>query len=327
MALKDTDFMYSSAVIRSKEGTITFNEKINSYLNSKNISELLDAVFPNSEIDTQTFSFDDETEKIIEDAAELIKKLSPEKEVFDFLFYEYDCCNIKTIIKCNQRNIPFDNMLFRFGTVCTDVLEECFKERKYDRLPKNMSLAIEEAIKTYSQTNDPKYIDFIIDKACFEDMKENISKSKVGLFRELVKSKADFTNILSFERINRSEIADKKGVFSNAFVCGGEVPLKDFVLYYDGKVNGLGDVLFGTKYKEIVVKAGDDFDLSEIELPFDQMYLSIIKNVKFIPFGAEVLCSYFLNKVYEVKNIRVIYTGLKTGTTKEEMRKRVRLYE
>ena len=98
------------------------------------------------------------------------------------------------------------------------------------------------------------------------------------MFKKLVMIRADFINILSFERINRSDIVDKKGMFMNVFVQGGCVKLKNYVSFYDGKEDSLKDILYGTKYREVINELGEDFELSELEKPMDAMYLSVVRS-------------------------------------------------
>lgn len=327
MALSNTEYMYASAKVKAREGALSYSDRITSYLECKSIDALYDLMLPGvvPEGKTKKEAIEERLDGMLESAVLLVRENAPKPEYFDFLQYEYDCCNLKTLIKCMLRDISSDSMLYGIGTVPAEELKKALSERKLDYvLPKNMQTAAAEAIEAYSKTKDARIIDFILDRACFKDMLENSRLSGCKMCEMLVKTRIDSINIVTLERIARSQIADKESTLSEAFLEGGEIPLDTLSKRLRDENATLLSVLFETDYRDTVRNLGENYSFTELERALDERYLSIVKAEKYVPFGPEVLCSYLVNTVFEVKNARIILAGLSSGLDKEKIRERVR---
>lgn len=327
MALKDTEYAYASAGIMAKEGQKTYSEKIMAYLDCKSVSALYDLVLSgvtSTEL-TQKEAIERALDEKIQTAFDTVRENAPKPEYFDFLLYEFDCCNVKTLIKCKIRGISHEGMLYSYSTVSGDEIVRGLEKRSLEGiLPPHMAIATIEAIDSYNRTQDPKIIDLILDKACFADMLENSTLCGVKLAKDLVIHRIDTTNIITFERILKSDIADKKSIFSEAFIEGGQLSCEKFTQAYDAEQITLYELLHQTPYAEALSRVGKEFTLMELERVFDEAYLSLIKAQKYMAFGAEVICSYLVNTVFEVKNARIILAALALGLPNEKIRERVR---
>ena len=327
MALKDTEYAFASAKIRAKEGQATSSEKAMAYLDCKSISALYDLVLSGVTLTdlTQKEAIESQLDKRIQDAFDLVKENVPEPKYFDFLLYEYDCCNIKTLIKCMIRGISAEGMLYSYSTADVEELKSGLEKRNLEGiLPTNMASAALEAIEMYNKTQDPKKIDFILDKACFADMTENSALCGCKLARELVRHRIDAINIITLQRILKSDIADKKSIFEQAFIENGLLSLKELLSAYDSEPTSLSELLRGTPYSLVIGKIGAEPTLAQLEKAFDEAYLALAREQRYVPFGAEVVCSYLVNTLFDVKNARVVLAGLAAGLPNEKIRERVR---
>ena len=52
--------------------------------------------------------------------------------------------------------------------------------------------------------------------------------------------------------------------------------------------------------------------------------ISIAKKSAFTAFGFDPVCAYYYAKLTEMKSVRIILTGLKSGADKESIKERVR---
>ena len=137
-----------------------------------------------------------------------VEKSAPTPEMFAFFRYPYDCSNIKSIIKCTRRGISYEDMLFDIGSVPKKELIEGFEKNDLSCLPENMAKAAGEALKAYAATKNPQKIDFILDKACFEDMEACAKKSGIGYISDITDARADLTNFMICLRILRMDCGD-----------------------------------------------------------------------------------------------------------------------
>ena len=327
MALKDTEYMYISAKIKAREGSTTYSERIRSYLDSRSLSELYSTAIGEAPSGTgdEREALEAYFDKRVEDAFALVKESAPDAGYFDFLLYEYDACNLKTLIKCMIRGISCDGMLYQYSAVSIDALKHALEKRSFDEvLPKNMALATQEAIEAYSKTKDASIIDIIIDKACFADMLENARLCGSQLAIELVKTRIDSINIVTLQRILHSDVADKISTYDMAFIDGADIEKGRLLDVFEREEYTLLDALDGTPYKEMVRSLGKEYSFSALERTLDRKYLSLVEEQKYVPFGFEVACSYLVNTLSEAKNARIIIAGIAAGLDTEKIKERVR---
>lgn len=326
MALRDTEYMYISAAISAKEGQISGKVRVRSYLECDTLSELCALVGVEVDAEGEREALEAHFDKAVRDAFEFVKRNAPTPEYFDFLLYEYDACNLKTLLKGMIREMNVDSMLYEIGSASVDDLKNALITRKFDEvLPKNMAEAATEAYEAYSRTRDARVIDLIIDKACFADMLENAGLCGCKLAIDLVRVRIDSINIMTLQRILKSDIPDKVSTLDMAFILGAEISLDRLIRVIEDSEYSLLDALDGTKYKDIVRSLGSDFGFLALERALDMEYLSLIEDVKYIPFGAEVVCSYLVNTLNEAKNARIIIAGISAALTKEKLRERLRI--
>ena len=328
MALKDTEYMYISARIKAREGQTVYRARINSYLECKTLSELCAVVLPGATLDAvaQRDALERYFDDAVKSAFELVRESAPDPKCFDFLLYEYDACNLKSLIKGEIRDVSVDEMLYEIGTVSIEDMRLAVSTRRAQEiLPENMALALGEAYEAYSSTRDARVIDFIIDKACFADMLENARLCGSALAIELVRTRIDAINIATLQRILRSTLSDKQSTLDMAFICGGQLPLDALLRVIDDGEFSLLDALEGTKYRDIVRSLGAGFSFSELERALDMAYFALIEEVKYVPLGVEVVCSYLVSTLFEAKNARIIIAGIASGLDEEKIRKRARI--
>ena len=327
MALNDTKYLYASSNIRANEGAISYRERLNKFLECKSVDELYDLVVTAS-ADTVLSKKDlieNSLDKKLDDAFSLVTKVSPNKHVYDFLKYEYDCCNLKLAIKCLIKSIELtSDMVYNCGSVDIMSLLDDIKEGKYDAFPPHMAKGAALAREIYTKTANPRDIDIILDKACFEDMLENAESGGCELFVKLVKTRIDKANVLTFARIASSDINDKERILSEATISGGYIPSDVFEKNIEGYDGNLDNILLGTKYSGMLSSLGANYTLGNLEKLFDENFLSLVKNTSFIPFGAEIPCAYLIKTVYETKNIRIILAGICSHLSGDKIRERVR---
>ena len=195
---KDTDYTYLSARVRGMENSLVGRDCLERMIASEN-TDAAAAYLREYGLDLAGLNASEREDVLIAALGagmSEIEKNAPSPEMFAFFRYPYDCSNIKALIKCSIRGISPDSMLFSIGSLPTDKLIEGFEKRDFACLPENMAKAAPEAIEAYKRTRDPQKIDFILDRACFADIKACAKKSGIPYITELTDAKADLTNFM-----------------------------------------------------------------------------------------------------------------------------------
>ena len=200
-----------------------------------------------------------------------------------------------------------------------DRLKAAFEERKFTDFPDLDVRAIEDAMETYAKTKDGRYIDLILDRACFSTMSAVAKRSKNDYVIGYVERLADITNIKTFVRIKRRGKTFK--IFEDAFVPGGLIPSDDFEEAYERE--NPEDVLVGKGYDQICRNLMKE-DLTQFEKNCDDFIMSYVKDARYKSLTPEPIVGYIIGKETEVKCIRIIMTCKLNDIDVETIKERVR---
>ena len=154
--LQPTEYMYASARIRSLENRIVGREKLESLIEARSTEDAMArlAEYGITPTDVETYgsavSVGEARSRareamlltLLREAFSEAEQAVPDPSVFRYLRYPYDCNNIKAAIKCAIRGIDAGDMLFDFGTVPADKLEDMIREGNYEALPPALAAAI-----------------------------------------------------------------------------------------------------------------------------------------------------------------------------------------
>ncbi len=323
----DTEYMYASARIRAAEGKDTAAARLERMLDCRTPEMLLRTViecgFLRDE-HSQPETLEQAWNTALTDAAALVKEVAPDPAVYDFLFYKYDCNNIKTALKAELLGLDYSSNYYSCGTVDTQALQSRLAKGNVTGLPTHMAEAVGEAMEAYAQTGEGRQIDFLLDKACYGDMADNVRTNGVPLFQEYVAAKADLTNVLSSVRLSESSPDAAFAIFDRAYVPGGTIPKEQFGTSAAGcrSYSELSEHMTG-----MVKDAVDQIQAGNVrpEKVMDEMALSLLNRERYTPFGVHVPAVFFLQREMELKNGRIIAAGIAAGLSGSVLRERIRV--
>lgn len=245
--------------------------------------------------------------------------LLPKNDMIDIFLYKNDYHNIKVLIKEELSGSDGSKYFIDGGTIPLEKLRAAFIERKFSEMPAIDGSAVNEAMEAYAKTHDGRYIDVILDNACFKTMVESAKKSGNDYVIEYVKRFADITNIKSFARIKRLSKSFK--LFEEAYVTGGCISLSKFSEAYQSE--NPAAVMVDTGYG-IVSEKCMTASFTEFERICDDYLMSYVKDAKYKTLTPEPIFGYILGKETEIKCIRIIMTcklnNIDTDTIKERVR-------
>lgn len=254
---------------------------------------------------------------------EYITDIAPDMDIFAPFLYENDFHNLKAILKAVVSDKRFDNLLMTPSTVSAELIATAVKEKKFEILPE---LLKDTAIKAYdilTKSGDTQACDCVIDAACIAARVNLANKTGNKTVIELICMDAFYKNIkvaLRSARAGKSpafldEVLSENGVVSVADLKAAAISGEEKVLE-----------LLSSKTQVGGKEAAECFKASPsaFERFADNMVLLAAKKCKSVTIGVEPLIGYTVACLTEIKNLRIIYSGIKTGQSSEQIEERLR---
>ena len=336
--LQPTEYTYASARIRSLENRLVGRERAEILIESRTPDEVMDRLaeygYAPAESADGTAPVGEAVSAareamllaVLREAFDEVEAAVPDRSLFRYFRYPYDCNNLKAAIKCAIRGIPAAELLFDFGTVPAREVETLLREGKYESLPPHMAAAVPAAKDAFDRTGDPRRIDTVLDNACYADMLAAATQTGDETLISWVKAKIDLTNILTTLRILRMGMGNVGEAFlEEALLGGGTLSHRFFTEAYAEGEARFWEALSPTAYYRLAQVEGDPRPLSAVEKACDDLYMNLVREGARIPFGAPVAGGYLIGCETSVKNIRIILAAKDAGLDTTVLRERVRV--
>ncbi len=326
--LRDEDFLYASAYIRSVENRGLSRAVVKRMLEAADAEEAETALFegratlpPDAKTDTAEAICDEYVNDSFRTAAEIVGDV----HVFDFLRYQYDCNNIKTALKCEARGLDPSPLYFSCGSIPTDTVTRAVKTREYAELPGAFADAARDAADAYAKTGDPQSIDLPLDGASFEMTASGADKTGIKLFSDAVRVKIDLTNVVTAVRVIRMKSQTQSELLRRALCGGGSIDVDGIITAAEEGEETLSAYVKG-RVPESFYSALTSADtmLSALERDADDAYLSFAAEAKKTVFGAAVIFGFLVEREYNAKNARIIIAGKRAGVPYDKLADRIR---
>ena len=257
-------------------------------------------------------------------AAELgaVLEVLPDRELAALVQYPYDCHNIKSYLKARARGISPEDLLLDTGSVPVPKLLSAFAAEDFSALPPAMAAAIDEAKRSFAKTGDPREIDFLLDIACFADMRDAVA----GLpFAERVLAvRADLINLLTALRLLRlgnPSIAPL--LFEKVALGVGALSVAEIKAQMERSEEALLSYISHTPYDVVFTRARTE-GLSVVERRADDYLMRVVGTARSVPFGAEVAVAYLLALDASVRNLRILLAAKASGASDVVLKERLR---
>lgn len=276
-------------------------------------------------------------QRILSDAFGLVDEIVPDRQLFDFFRYPYDCHNIKSALKARFRmadggyEARAGALMLPCGTLAPERVIEAVKENRFDLFPEHMKQAAAEAAESYAKTSDPQLIDVYLDRACYRDMEASAAGYRSGFFRELAAMREDVTNLQICVRLLRMGCTGKAEKFRLACVPAGKLEHGLFheALCMEARkgIAFLSERLSLTEAYSPVgeVLARETFKPAELEKVCEACCTAFVRSsCRDVLYGPEVAAEYLTEREREVKNLRIILSGKHAGASAETIRERLR---
>ncbi len=252
-----------------------------------------------------------------------ITENAPDLSVFTPFLYENDFHNYKAVLKAVVRGKEFKQLLILPATVGVDALERAVKEKRFDLLPEAMRTSAAQAYDVCVQTGDTQLADCILDAGCMDAQSEQAKKDKNAVVQRLIAITVFYNNIKAALRAAKAKKSvafleaalTETGVISKKAMIFAALSGEEAVLDLLAKETELGGMQAAEEYR---------LSPSAFEKYCDDRLMATAKKCKYITIGAEPLIGYMFARRAEQKNLRIVYSGVKTGQPPEKTLERLR---
>lgn len=327
MKINYTDYMFASARLKAAEGKGSAKERL-ARMSEARSSEELTAIITELYSASAAISPEAAISDVLCRSYALLDEAVPKPELYGFLKYKYDCCNIKLAIKSHILKADRAELFYPYGSVPADTIAEMPKSGDFSALPKSMALSAPRSLEAYLSSGEARVIDIMNDAACFEDIISSAAELGSPELSSYYAIRADIANIMTFLRINSQGMSSEAAasVIERSLVSGGKlpkeifrVPSEELDLTVAEKYWGLSELTFAIKD----IKADKLTKLSKLEKQLDDISISALSPLKYRQFGAEVPAYFIIMREFEMKNARLIASGIRHGLPREELEERL----
>lgn len=329
MPIADTEFLYASALLRAKEGQGIARERFERMADAQSLEEICRllgecGVVPVTDGEGGRFDLDRTLAAVWQDAAALVRRLSPVEGLFDYLLYPYDANDLKACLKTAAagEGEP-EGMLFSCGTVPAADVRNAVKTKDFSAFPPAMKKAAETAAEDFARTGDPQSVDIPVDRACFADMLA--STEREPFLHSLIRLRIDLYHIRCAARTIRmgEALPAPETYLKRFFVSGGNIPTGELAEAVGGGLPALAEVL-SRHGERALASAVENGTPETLERACDDRLTAELKKTKYQPFGAAVLAAYAGAAETAAKNIRIVCTMKASGLPADLIRERLR---
>lgn len=319
--MKDTEFAYAVARIRSNENKLLSISNIETLINSSDYSEALKNLSDMGYSNLDTLGEDAVLSGVVRDAVELIYSSAPDNKCLDFLIVKNDFHNLKALLKCMVSGTDASQFLLSPSVVDAGLFKKSLESKDYSELPEFVSDTAERAYELVTKTLDGQKLEVFLDRKCLEaqvklafESKDEFSVSLANLMCAIF----DFKVALRCLRTNK----DFDFIIDALAPC----PLLDVnrlcsaVLEGEDALCAYIKLLGFSSISDCITKGYAAF-----EKTCDDILMKKVKNAKYQCLGIAPLAAYYFAVDAEVKTVRIILSCKKNGIETSKIRERVRV--
>lgn len=259
-----------------------------------------------------------EQEKIWEN----IKDLGVDMSVFDVLSYPNMFHNLKAAIKdvCTEENGRAMNIYYDDTAISPEEMLEIVRSKDFSRLPKYMAGAAKEAYETLLHTRDGQLCDVIVDKAALEAIYAAGREAKDSIIKDYAESTVAIADIKIAVRSQKT--AKNMDFMKRAMVECESLSVAQLSKAAVSGIDAIVEYLSGTAYAEGGRAIAES--MSAFERWCDNRMMETMQPQKYQSFSVGPLVAYVLARENEIKTVRIILSGKRSGLSDDSIRERVR---
>ena len=312
--MKDTEYTYAVAYIKTLENKMLTQNEIEGLLLSENLQTAIKILKDKGYGNPESTSSDEMLKAELEKAWTEAKNVCPEGAPLDILLYKNDFHNLKTILKALISGVDYESLLLQPCLVSPSDIVQAIQNVSFDDLAEFIREPARNAYKLITETNDGQLTEIYLDKEYLIAMRDHTQKN------EFLIGWVDLNiSIANMKTVVRA-VGKSKDFISNALIetensqrlCEASLTGKQAVI----------DAISASGYPQAAEQLSDSF--SAFEKWCDNKKTEYIKRAKLKSFGFEPILAFLIGKEYELQTVRIILGGKQNNIPVEIVRERLR---
>lgn len=324
---KDTDYAAISARLRVLENRLLTRERMEQLIEAREDGECLKIMADCGYPEPAALTLADLETSLAGAQAELFADLESsldDPDVLAVFQVKYDYHNAKALIKSQARDVDAAHLLVDGGRYEPQALAQGFQsggfeEGKVSRTFQNALWAAKDLLAT---SGDPQQADFLLDKACYEEMLVHAKASGSPFLTEYVKLTVDSLNLRSVVRALRAQRG--KELLEAALIPGGTVDTAALAVAQAAELPRLFPKELQEAAAEGAALLEGEGSMTAFERASDNAVARYVQKARRVPFGVEIVVGYLFARQSELTALRIILSGRLAGLPKDTIRERLR---
>jgi V/A-type H+-transporting ATPase subunit C len=246
---------------------------------------------------------------------DLVDSLSLDREVSDVLRLGNDFHNLKVALREKVSGRDLGDLYVDLGRFDAGGVAEAVRAEVLESLPAVLVDAARLALGAYRDSGDPAVADMLIDKAMFAHFLNSAGAYGGPFMKALVRTWIDLGNIRTFMRARYLGL--EAPMLPEIMIEGGLARLSDFYETYQFKADEIVARFEFSPYRRVIdigaAAAEKDGSFVPLEREIDNVLVAFLKIARHFTFGLEVVISYALIKLVEIKVLRLVLAGKERG--------------
>jgi len=249
---------------------------------------------------------------------------APDRNLVDIFKLRYDYHNAKVLVKAEALDTEQDQLLQGGGRYDPEPLATDYRREDLSRCTDWFRRGIARAREILGSTGDPQQCDFILDRACYEELAAAAKATGSTFTQGYVRLLIDAINLRTAVRAAR--LSKGEDFLTQILLPGGNVSADTLAHTRSEELPRLFS--FGPLSEAAALGAAlsapHSGSLTAFERACDNGVTAYVSAARRVPFGEQTVIGYLYARESELTAIRIIMTGRLAGLEGDTIRERLR---
>jgi V/A-type H+-transporting ATPase subunit C len=325
--LRDTDFLYLSAMLRAREAKMLSADRISRMLDASGFEDAVKMAEECGYRDMSGMNVFELEIALSAHRADVFRELAADvraRPVVDLFRMKYDYHNVKVLVKSMGANVDAAHILSQSGRFDSAKLAEAFISGERGDLPPAIREAMLEGVSILSRTENPQLSDIAVDKIYFGELSTLAKELGVDFITGYIRLLTDSANLRTFVRSHRTR---RSTDFLRATLIPGGGASVPSIVSLPSTGDGLTDVFKAPELEKaagfapLALQGGAQ---TQFERACDDAPMHYLAGKRYTAFGPTVVLTYLMELEWEITALRMILSGKLAGIAPEIIRERLR---
>lgn len=324
---KDVDYIFLSTRVKAMERNLLTKDRITQMLeaptNKDAAKVIVDCGYPE-----MTEITNSELNRVLaEQQQDMIADLgscTPSQYIVDVFKLRYDYHNAKVLVKAESMGANHNHLLMSGGRYDCHHLADAFQREEMFAYSDLFRHGIARAREILGSTGDPQQVDFILDRAYFEELTSLSHASGSKFLRDYAALAVDTANLRAYVRAVR--LGRSTDFLRHVLLPGGTVSIRNLASARGEDLIRLfhGSRLSAAAAEGAAKSAPNSGTLTEFERLCDNAVMDYFRDARRVSFGVEPILGYLYARESDATTIRIIMSGRMAGLDTETIWERLR---